>query len=90
MAWQGLSEIASNLTVAEVRFERQKRLFGLVSGPLVFFACMLVPPLPDVEAVGMRTAGPPFPWAWVCTWLASPTGLVLIDQRTRRPSECWT
>jgi len=54
MAWKGLSEIASNLTEAEVRFEKQRRLFGLVVGPLSFIACMLVPPLPDVEPVGMQ------------------------------------
>ena len=74
MAWKGLSEIASNLTEAEVRFEKQRRLFGLVVGPLSFIACMLVPPLPDVEPVGMRTLGI-FLWTviwWVCEPIPIP------------------
>jgi len=74
MAWKGLSEIASNLTEAEVRFEKQRRLFGLVVGPLSFLVCLLVPPLPDVQAVGMRTLGI-FLWTvvwWVCEPIPIP------------------
>ena len=74
MAWKGLSEIAENLTEAEVRFEKQRRLFGLVAGPLIFFVCMLVPPLPETEAVGMRTLGI-FLWTviwWVCEPIPIP------------------
>jgi len=74
MAWKGLSEIASNLTEAEVRFEKQRRLFGLIVGPIVFVACMMVPPLPDVTPVGMRTLGI-FLWTvvwWVCEPIPIP------------------
>ena len=49
MSWKGLSEIAPMLTDAEVRFEKQRRVFGLIVGPLVFVACMLVPNLPETQ-----------------------------------------
>jgi sodium-dependent dicarboxylate transporter 2/3/5 len=74
MAWKGLSEIASNLTEAEVRFEKQRRSFGLIVGPLIFVVCLLVPPLPDVAPVGMRTLGI-FMWTviwWVCEPIPIP------------------
>lgn len=74
MAWKGLSEIASNLTEAEIRFEKQRRLFGLVAGPLSLIVCLLVPPLPEVQAVGMRTLGI-FLWTviwWVCEPIPIP------------------
>jgi sodium-dependent dicarboxylate transporter 2/3/5 len=74
MTWKGLSEIASNLTEAEVRFEKQRRLFGLVVGPLAFLICLLAPALPQTSDLGMRTLGI-FLWTviwWVCEPIPIP------------------
>jgi solute carrier family 13 (sodium-dependent dicarboxylate transporter), member 2/3/5 len=75
MSWKGLSELAANLTDAEVRFEKQRRLFGLIAGPTAFFVCVVAPPVPDVTEVGMRTLGI-FLWTvlwWVCEPIPIPT-----------------
>ncbi len=75
MSWKGLPELAANLTDAEVRFEKQRRLFGLIAGPAAFIVCVLAPPLPDVTEVGMRTLGI-FLWTvlwWVCEPIPIPT-----------------
>lgn len=75
MSWSGLPELALHLTDAEVRFEKQRRLFGLIAGPTAFVLCVLAPPLPDVTDVGMRTLGI-FVWTvlwWVCEPIPIPT-----------------
>ena len=79
MAWKGLSEIAANLTAAEVRFEKQRRLFGLIAGPVSFALCLLAPALPEVTPVGMRTLGI-FLWTvlwWVCEPIPIPVASLL-------------
>jgi di/tricarboxylate transporter len=75
MAWKGLAEVAENLTDAEVRFEKQRRSFGLIAGPIAFLICVFVPPITDVTEVGMRTLGI-FLWTviwWVCEPIPIPT-----------------
>ena len=56
MSWQGLAEIAPRLSDIEVRFEKRKRFTGLWLGPSLFFLAVVVPPLQNVTAVGMRTS----------------------------------
>jgi len=55
MAWKDLSELAPQLTEGEVRFEKKKRVVGLILGPLCFAAALLAPPLEQVTPLGMRT-----------------------------------
>ncbi|HWP85307.1 MAG TPA: SLC13 family permease [Terriglobia bacterium] len=54
MGWKDLYELSSQMTEAEIRFEKRKRLTGLFLGPLVFLGAWFWPPLPDVSPVGMR------------------------------------
>src|SRR5262245_9283642 len=70
MSWKGLAEIAPTLSEKEGRFEKRKRFLGLWLGPLLFLACLLVPPLQNVTPVGMRTLGI-FLWT-VTWWVAEP------------------
>ncbi|PYS35386.1 MAG: hypothetical protein DMG14_27085 [Acidobacteria bacterium] len=65
MSWQGLAEIAPRLSDIEVRFEKRKRFLGLWLGPLLFIVAVLVPPLQNASAVGMRTFGI---FLWTVTW----------------------
>ena len=79
MAWKGLAEIAEGLTEAEVRFEKQRRLFGLIAGPSAMLICLLIPPLTAVTPVGMRTLGI-FLWTvmwWVCEPIPIPVTSLL-------------
>lgn len=55
MAWKDLSELAPQLTEGEIRFEKKKRVVGLVLGPACFAAALLSPPLEQVTPLGMRT-----------------------------------
>ncbi len=55
MAWLDLSELTPQLTEGEIRFEKTKRCVGLFLGPLCFILAMVVPPLPNVSNLGMRT-----------------------------------
>jgi len=55
MAWKDLAELTPQLTEAEIRFEKKKRLAGLILGPLAFTVCLLLPPLPHVTPLGMRS-----------------------------------
>ncbi len=91
MSWKGLSEIAPMLTDAEVRFEKQRRVFGLIVGPLAFVACMLVPNLPETSDIGMRSLGV-FLWTvvwWVCEPIPIPVtsfmGLAMLVVAGIRP-----
>ena len=68
MSWQGLAEIAPRLSDPEVRFEKRKRLIGLRLGPSFLLACLVMPPLPEVTPVGMRTLGI---FLWTVTWWVS-------------------
>jgi sodium-dependent dicarboxylate transporter 2/3/5 len=65
VSWQGLAEIAPRLSEIEVRFEKRKRFIGLCLGPLLFILTVLIPPLPNVTPVGMRTLGI---FLWTITW----------------------
>jgi len=70
MSWKDLSELAPSLSEAEIRFEKKKRLVGLILGPALFVLALLWPPLPDVTPVGMRTLGI-FLWA-IVWWVTEP------------------
>ena len=70
MSWKDLSELAPSLSEAEIRFEKQRRMVGLVLGPALFVLALLWPPLSNVEPVGMRTLGI-FLWA-VVWWVTEP------------------
>ncbi|MBI2821982.1 MAG: DASS family sodium-coupled anion symporter [Acidobacteria bacterium] len=65
MGWQDLTEIRAQLTPAEVRFEEIRRSVGFFLGPLAFLIIVLMPPLPEVAPVGMRTLGI---FVWVVLW----------------------
>ncbi|MBI2817139.1 MAG: SLC13/DASS family transporter [Acidobacteria bacterium] len=65
MAWNDLAEMAPLLSEAEVRFEKRRRLLGLVLGPLLFVAILLMSPLEHVTPVGMRTLAI---FVWVVIW----------------------
>src|SRR5438105_15818868 len=65
MAWTGLAELAPRLSDVEVRFEKRRRAFGLVAGPLFFAAAALAPPPEYVTPVGMRTLAI---FLWTVTW----------------------
>ncbi len=66
MGWQDLEDIKQQLTPAEIRFEEARRSIGIGLGPLAFLVIVfLLPPLPDVTSVGMRTLGI---FAWVVIW----------------------
>jgi hypothetical protein len=69
MGWQGLSEIAPRLSEAEVQFEKRKQLVGLWLGPLLFLLTLIVPPLQEVTAVGMRTLGIATLGFYLATWV---------------------
>src|SRR5690349_2069347 len=56
MGWD-VTKVASSLTEAEEKFEHQRRIFGLVAGPLALLICAFVPPLPDTTPLGMKTLG---------------------------------
>ena len=70
MAWKDLSELTPTLSKAEIRFEKKRRLVGLILGPTLFVLVLLWPPFPDVTQVGMRTLGI-FIWA-VVWWVTEP------------------
>ncbi|MSO19674.1 MAG: hypothetical protein EXQ56_04305 [Acidobacteria bacterium] len=73
MGWD-ITKVASSLTEAEERFEKQRRLFGLFAGPLAMILCVMAPPLPDVAPVGMKTLGI-FLWTvlwWICEVIPIP------------------
>ena len=66
MGWQDLEDIKQQLTPAEIRFEEARRSIGvglglglgLGLGPLSFLVlAFLLPPLPGVTSLGMRTLG---------------------------------
>jgi len=65
MGWKDLSEIAHTLTEAEFRAEKKKRLIGLLLGPALFALMLIVPPLPHVTNIGMRTLGV---FLWTISW----------------------
>ena len=81
MAWKDLSELAPQLTAGEVRFEKKKRLAGLILGPAAFVLCFFLPPLPHVTPVGMRSLAI-FSWAvlwWITEAVPIPvTSLLLL------------
>src|SRR5687767_10641046 len=54
MGWKDLYELSSQMTDAEIRFEKRKRLAGLFLGPLVFVTAWFWPALPHVNSIGMR------------------------------------
>ena len=70
MSWKDLSELAPSLSEADIRFEKKRRLVGLILGPALFVLALVAPPLTDVTAVGMRTLGI-FLWA-VVWWVTEP------------------
>ena len=70
MSWKDLSELAPTLSDAEIRFEKQRRLVGLILGPSLFVLALVWPPFTDVAPVGMRTLGI-FLWA-VVWWVTEP------------------
>ncbi|MBI2822987.1 MAG: DASS family sodium-coupled anion symporter [Acidobacteria bacterium] len=65
MGWQDFTEVREQLTPTEIRFEEIRRGVGFFAGPLSFLLIVLLPPLPDVTAVGMRTLGI---FAWIVLW----------------------
>ena len=66
MGWQDLEDIKQQLTPAEIRFEEARRSIGVGLGPLAFLViAFLLPPLPDVTSLGMRTLGI---FTWVVIW----------------------
>ncbi|OFW35509.1 MAG: hypothetical protein A3J28_07495 [Acidobacteria bacterium RIFCSPLOWO2_12_FULL_60_22] len=70
MSWKDLAEMAPMLSEAEIRFEKKRRLAGLVLGPFLFVLVLLSPPLNQVTPVGMRTLGI-FLWT-VVWWVTEP------------------
>lgn len=70
MSWKDLSELAPSLSEAEIRFEKKRRLVGLILGPALFLVALAWPPLSDVTPLGMRTLGI-FLWA-VVWWVLEP------------------
>jgi len=70
MSWKDFSEMAPSLSPAELRFEKRRRLAGLLLGPALFLVCLAVNPLEHVTPVGMRTLGV-FVWA-VVWWVSEP------------------
>src|SRR3990172_3393762 len=81
MAWKDLSELAPQMTPGEIRFEKKKRLAGLILGPLAFALCFLLTPLPHVTPAGMRSLAV-FCWAviwWITEAVPIPvTSLLLL------------
>ncbi len=73
MSWKDLSELAPNMSSAEVNFEKKKRLLGLFLGPALFVLALLSSPLPHVTPTGMRTLAI-FAWA-VAWWMTEPVPL---------------
>jgi len=65
MSWKDLNELAPQLTQGEIRFEKVKRLAGLVLGPLSFALALLLPPLDHVSPMGMRSLGI---FCWIILW----------------------
>ena len=65
MSWKDLSELAPSLSEADIRFEKKRRLVGLILGPALFVLALVAPPLTDVTAVGMRTLGI---FLWSVVW----------------------
>ena len=66
MGWKDFAETKKHLTTAEIRFEEIRRSLGLFLGPLAFVVIVfLLPTLPDVTPVGMRTLGI---FTWVVIW----------------------
>jgi len=55
MAWKDLYELSAQMTAAEIRFEKKKRLMGLFLGPALFAMAWFWPPLPHVSPLGMRS-----------------------------------
>ncbi len=68
MSWKDLAEMAPKLSAAELRFEKKRRLIGLILGPALFVIVLLSPPLEHVTPVGMRTLGI---FLWIVTWWIS-------------------
>ncbi len=80
MSWKDLHELAPQLTEAEVRYERVKRVVGLFLGPLCFIALLLSPTWDYVSPLGMRSLGI-FCWAivwWVTEAVPIPATALLI------------
>jgi len=73
MSWKDLSELAPQLSTAELSFEKKKRLIGLFLGPSLFVLALLSSPLPHVTPTGMRTLAI-FAWA-VAWWMTEPVPL---------------
>jgi sodium-dependent dicarboxylate transporter 2/3/5 len=65
MTWTGLADIAPRLSEVEVRFEKRRRVTGLIAGPVLFALTAFAPPLTGVTPVGMRTLGI---FLWTVTW----------------------
>src|SRR5689334_11130103 len=92
MGWD-VTKVASSLTEAEEKFEHQRRMFGLIAGPLALLICSFVTPLPDTTPLGMKTLGV-FLWTviwWVCEVIPIPmtsflamAGLVFLGSLTVR------
>jgi solute carrier family 13 (sodium-dependent dicarboxylate transporter), member 2/3/5 len=59
-----LFEARERLSEAELRFERRRRSFGLVLGPLAFLALLVLPPAGLAPAAARLVAV----LAWVLTW----------------------
>jgi sodium-dependent dicarboxylate transporter 2/3/5 len=54
MAWKDLYQLSAQMSAAEIRFEKRKRLTGLFLGPALFLLAWFWPPLPHVSPIGMR------------------------------------
>ena len=65
MSWKDLAEMAPMLSEAEIRFEKRRRLIGLVLGPVLFVLVLLWTPLEHVTPIGMRTLGV---FLWIVVW----------------------
>jgi sodium-dependent dicarboxylate transporter 2/3/5 len=62
--FRDLSQVQELLSPAELRFERARRSFGLVAGPLAFVLLLLLPPpVPRVEAARLTAIV-----VWVLIW----------------------
>src|SRR3990170_110294 len=68
MSWKDLSELASQLSEGEIRFEKKKRLVGFFLGPLAFVAVLLMDPLQNVNQLGMRSLAV---FCWAVIWMVT-------------------
>jgi sodium-dependent dicarboxylate transporter 2/3/5 len=80
MGWKDLYELSPQMTAAEIRFEKKKRVIGLFLGPLCFAVAWFWPPLPHVNELGMRALAI-FLWAvvwWITEAVPIPVTSILV------------